>query len=128
MEAGRVGVGARGEQVGSRGGGWRWSEAIKPKGHDIQANNQYRKHKMSNQGRTCDPKSRLFKDAGAMQRGTGRGCGVETHESKRVLVVWNMTFITRGGEGREDKNKDRKATRSEGRGLEESASRALVAL
>ena len=25
-----------------------------------------------------------------------------------------MTFITRGGEGREDKNKDRKATKSEG--------------
>ena len=37
-----------------------------------------------------------------------------------------MTFITREGEGREDKNDDRKATRSEGRGLEESASRALM--
>ena len=37
-----------------------------------------------------------------------------------------MTFITRGGEGLEDKNKDRKATRSEGMGLEESASRALI--
>ena len=37
-----------------------------------------------------------------------------------------MTFIKRGGEGREDKNKDRKATRSEGRGLEESAGRALM--
>ena len=32
----------------------------------------------------------------------------------------------RGGEGREDKNKDREATRSEGRGLEESASRVLM--
>ena len=37
-----------------------------------------------------------------------------------------MTFITRGGEGREDKNKDRKASRSEGRGLEERASRELM--
>ena len=37
-----------------------------------------------------------------------------------------MTFINRGGEGREDKNKDRKATGSEGRGPEESASRALM--
>ena len=51
---------------------------------------------------------------------------------KRVLVARfieldnrMMTYITRGGEGREDKNKDRKATRSEGRGLEESASRAI---
>ena len=30
-------------------------------------------------------------------------------------------LITRGSEGREEKNKDRTATRSEGRGLEESA-------
>ena len=28
-----------------------------------------------------------------------------------------MPFITRGGEGLEDKNEDRKATRSEGMGL-----------
>ena len=39
-----------------------------------------------------------------------------------------MTSNTRGGEGREDKNIDRKATRSEGMGLEESASRALMRL
>ena len=37
-----------------------------------------------------------------------------------------MTFITRRGEGLEDENEDRKATRSEGMGLEESASRALM--
>ena len=37
-----------------------------------------------------------------------------------------MTFITRGGEGLEDENEDRKATRSGGRGLEESASRSLM--
>ena len=42
------------------------------------------------------------------------------------ITVMMMTFITRGGEGREDKNEDRKATRSEGRGPEESASRALM--
>ena len=35
-------------------------------------------------------------------------------------------FITRGCEGREDKNEDRIGTRSEGMGLEESASRPLM--
>ena len=37
-----------------------------------------------------------------------------------------MTFITRGGKGREDKNKDRKATKSEGRCPKEGACRALM--
>ena len=37
-----------------------------------------------------------------------------------------MMFVTRGGEGREDKNKDRKATRSKGMGQEESAKPALM--
>ena len=37
-----------------------------------------------------------------------------------------MTIITGGGEGREDKEKDRKATKSEGRCPEERASRALM--
>ena len=37
-----------------------------------------------------------------------------------------MTFITQGGEGRRKTNKKRKATKSEGRGLEEGASRALM--
>ena len=37
-----------------------------------------------------------------------------------------MTFITRGGQGLENMNEDRKATRSEGMVLEESASRALM--
>ena len=36
-----------------------------------------------------------------------------------------MTFITQGGEGRGKTNK-RKATKSEGRGLEEGARRALM--
>ena len=36
-----------------------------------------------------------------------------------------MTFITQGGEGRGKTNKKRKATKSEGRGLGEGASRAL---
>ena len=43
-----------------------------------------------------------------------------------IMTMMMMTFITRGCEGLEDKNKDRKATRSEGMGLEESASRALM--
>ena len=43
-----------------------------------------------------------------------------------ALRKWMMTFITREDEGLEDKNEDRKATRSEGMGLEESASRALM--
>ena len=37
-----------------------------------------------------------------------------------------MTFITQGGEGRGRTNKKRKATKSNGRGLEEGASRALM--
>ena len=36
-----------------------------------------------------------------------------------------MTFITQGGEGR-GKTKERKATKSKGRGLKEGASRALM--
>ena len=36
------------------------------------------------------------------------------------------TFITRGGEGRGDTSKESKATKSEGRCLEEGASRALM--
>ena len=37
-----------------------------------------------------------------------------------------MTFITRRGEGQGRKKKERKATKSKGRGLEEGASRALM--
>ena len=37
-----------------------------------------------------------------------------------------MTFITRRGEGQGKMKKERKATKSEGRGLEEGASRALM--
>ena len=37
-----------------------------------------------------------------------------------------MTFITRRGEGQGKTKKGRKATKSEGRGLEEGASRALM--
>ena len=37
-----------------------------------------------------------------------------------------MTFFRRRGDGLEDQNEDRKATRSEGMGLEESASRPLM--
>ena len=44
--------------------------------------------------------------------------------SKGVPGALFYSFITRGGEGREDKDEDRKATRSEGRGPEES--RALM--
>ena len=39
-----------------------------------------------------------------------------------------MTFITRRGEGQGKTKKERKATKSEGRGLEEGASRALACL
>ena len=41
-----------------------------------------------------------------------------------MVVLMMMTFITKGGEGRGKTNKKRKATKSEGRGLEEGASRA----
>ena len=37
-----------------------------------------------------------------------------------------ITCITRGGEGRGDTSKESKATKSEGRGLEEGARRALM--
>ena len=37
-----------------------------------------------------------------------------------------MTFITRRGEGRGRTKKERNATKSKGRGLEEGASRALM--
>ena len=37
-----------------------------------------------------------------------------------------MTFITRRGEGQGKTKKERKATKSKGRGLEEGASRALM--
>ena len=40
--------------------------------------------------------------------------------------VMMMTFITRRGEGRGKTKKERKATKSKGRGLEEGASRALM--
>jgi|AACY02.9.fsa_nt_gi hypothetical protein len=38
-----------------------------------------------------------------------------------------MTFITQGGEGQGDTSKESEATKSKGRGLEEGASRALMA-
>ena len=37
-----------------------------------------------------------------------------------------MTFITQGGEGRGKTNRKRKATKSEGRGLEEGASQIYI--
>ena len=37
-----------------------------------------------------------------------------------------MTFITRRGEGQGTTKKERKATKSKGKGLEEGASRALM--
>ena len=43
-----------------------------------------------------------------------------------IFVMMMMTFITRGGEGQGKTKKERKATKSEGRGLEEGASRALM--
>ena len=47
-----------------------------------------------------------------------------TTGSRRPKMM--MTFISRGGEGRGDTSKESKATKSEGRGLEEGASRALL--
>ena len=41
-------------------------------------------------------------------------------------MMMMMTFITQGGEGRGKTNKERKATKSKGRGLKEGASRALM--
>ena len=42
------------------------------------------------------------------------------------LKMMMMTFITRRGEGQGRTKKGRKATKSEGSGLEEGASRALM--
>ena len=42
------------------------------------------------------------------------------------LIMMMMTFITRRGEGQGRTKKGRKATKSEGSGLEEGASRALM--
>ena len=42
------------------------------------------------------------------------------------MMMMMMTFITRRGEGQGKTKKERKATKSEGRGLEERASRALM--
>ena len=42
-------------------------------------------------------------------------------------MMMMMTFITRRGEGQGKTKKERKATKSKGRGLEEGASRALLA-
>ena len=42
------------------------------------------------------------------------------------LMMMMMTFITRMGEGQWRTKKGRKATKSEGSGLEEGASRALI--
>ena len=52
--------------------------------------------------------------------------GIRSYAVAKGNARWMMKFITRGGKGREDENEDRKATRSEGRGLEESASRTLM--
>ena len=41
-------------------------------------------------------------------------------------MMMMMTFITRRGEGQGKTKKERKATKSKGRGLEEGASRALM--
>ena len=42
------------------------------------------------------------------------------------MLPMMMTIITRGGEGRGDTRKESKATKSEGRCLEEGPSRALM--
>ena len=43
-----------------------------------------------------------------------------------MMMMMMMTFITRRGEGQGTTKKEGKATKSEGRGLEEGASRALM--
>ena len=43
-----------------------------------------------------------------------------------AMNMMMISFITRGGEGRGDTSKESKATKSEGRCLEEGASRALM--
>ena len=43
------------------------------------------------------------------------------------IMMMMMTFITRRGEGQGRTKKERKATKSEGSGLEEGASRAIKA-
>ena len=46
--------------------------------------------------------------------------------SMHVLTMMMMTFITQRGESQGKTKKERKATKSEGSGLEEGASRALM--
>ena len=43
-----------------------------------------------------------------------------------IMMMMKKTFITRRGEGQGETKKERKATKSKGRGLEEGASRALI--
>ena len=45
----------------------------------------------------------------------------EDEQEEESYEKMMMTFITQGGEGRGKTNKKRKATKSEGRGLEEGA-------
>ena len=47
-------------------------------------------------------------------------------EMMMMMMMMIQSFITQGGESREDKKRGRKATRSKGRGPEERASRALM--
>ena len=53
-----------------------------------------------------------------ISRPGGRGSG--------SWLLMMMTFITQGGEGQGNTKKERKATKSRGRGLEEGARRALM--
>ena len=50
-------------------------------------------------------------------------CTCRDEMSKEMMM---KTFITRRGEGQGKTKKERKATKSKGRGLEEGASRALM--
>ena len=45
---------------------------------------------------------------------------------RSILLMMVMTFITQRGESQGKTKKERKATKSKGRGLEEGASRALM--
>ena len=51
---------------------------------------------------------------------------VQKESARSNYVLMMMTFITRRGEGQGKTKKERKATKSKGRGLEEGASRALM--
>jgi len=53
-------------------------------------------------------------------------CPFQASKTGAMMMMMMMTFITQRGESQGKTNKERKATKSRGRGLEEGARRALM--